>query len=421
MNAFLSGYPRDLSLIRLTCKSMNNAVEPHLFHDIVLCYRTENPERLIHQLEALAYSTCGSAIKHARSLTIEALAHLVKIYSYACMQLVKSNELLEPMRAVLSMAVGALKGVSIVRWNINGDRKGEPEWVRDEVIAGLSQITSLKSLKIQFDRLLDHSCSPIRFHSIPALAELSIIALNLNVKEWDSAFHGLPEFANRSSRYLTKLHLERHSIIKRTPLYRSCSHIETLLQNALPLENLTGLTVVGYALLISDITRPHFQNLTSLSIQNGQDPNIQEENILAAWGNGKDITIIEPGADIWTGLTEENIWLQEIAIDEPTETLIQYLKSYSGLQRMTIHGAVSYTDIAQILLPRAFMNLRRRTYIIQSLTSLRKLSIATARNNTADDNTFNNDAMHGLLNAAWWNQNELQVVTGEICQTIEEF
>ncbi|KAF8987186.1 hypothetical protein BDQ17DRAFT_1486665, partial [Cyathus striatus] len=50
-----------------------------------------------------------------------------------------------------------------------------------------------------------------------------------------------------------------------------------------------------------------------------------------------DLTLVD---DIWKGLKRERILLTNISLEEPTETFIQYLKSYSGLNSRTIMDAL---------------------------------------------------------------------------------
>lgn len=135
--------------------------------------------------------------------------------------------------------------------------------------------------------------------------------------------------------------------------YRSDdSQISTLhdLLGAVPPENplnLSHLTLRGWCARLDDETLPHLRFLESFSLYVNIDWRVlsrldldedAQESLLQRTANW-----CSSNEEIWNVLRQERIWLKEISTDEVNDAFLEYLASYSGLQRLTLSSATADT------------------------------------------------------------------------------
>ena len=83
---------------------------------------------------------------------------------------------------------------------------------------------------------------------------------------------------------------------------------------------LQHLRLNGYCLRFDSVTVPHLRKLTSLDIS----------NTFSSMGIG--------AQKFWEDLTLATIFIKDLVVDEVNEPLLNYLRSYAGLENLTVVG-----------------------------------------------------------------------------------
>ncbi|KAF8994630.1 hypothetical protein BDQ17DRAFT_1412463 [Cyathus striatus] len=107
--------------------------------------------------------------------------------------------------------------------------------------------------------------------------------------------------------------------------------------------NLKHLSLEGFHVILNSDVIPRLRSLESLCVNDVR----KGMNSYSRWPqpnllnpSQEIIHSTDPSqGDLWRVLKAGKIHLQEITIDEPTESFVQYLGSYTGLKRLTIRGA----------------------------------------------------------------------------------
>jgi hypothetical protein len=116
---------------------------------------------------------------------------------------------------------------------------------------------------------------------------------------------------------------------------------------------------------LDDVTLPHLQHLTSLSLINIEEPynrrsrwgtepsNLQLSKEHQTHGSSLD--------DIWKALKFSRIYLEELALDVVVPSFLEYLASYSGLKKLRLtedgfHGGNSSDSMARQFFSTPFTN-----------------------------------------------------------------
>jgi hypothetical protein len=208
---------------------------------------------------------------------------------------------------LLGRAISGFRMVAKIRWTVH--YLSSHCWSRNQIIAGMSQLGSLEDLELDVN--LDERTS-IQIQSLPPLHSLKIKVENhsSNLSD-DPPIQGIPELIAKSFVPLRELSLV-HSFSASHEGIRVLPSINEFIIDAPPLQ-LTHLTLDGASSEFSEDIIPHLYLLESFSFTGGS-------------------------GDPWTAFGDKRIHLQHITVDDPTESFVDYLKSYSGLQTLAIKG-----------------------------------------------------------------------------------
>jgi hypothetical protein len=111
-------------------------------------------------------------------------------------------------------------------------------------------------------------------------------------------------------------------------------------QSSVPLR-LRHLSLKACFVKLDDLTLPHLQHLTSLSLLNIENP----DNRRSRWENNEpsELPLTKEQQtygssldDIWKALTFSGIYLEELALDVVVPSFLEYLASYSGLKKLRL-------------------------------------------------------------------------------------
>ncbi|KAH9479909.1 hypothetical protein JR316_0008505 [Psilocybe cubensis] len=336
--------------VRRVCRYLNEIVEHQLFSNIVLKYSNYQPDLICEQLEALASRTTTARI-HARSLEIRGFSpdsHLGARSRSRSVErnrnsrsrsrgpLAEAHSVNKGLLAHLGQAICSLRKVQEVWWHVG---MHDPEWVQIVVMDSLVSLPALSELRIS---LGGGTASSLKLEQLTDLRKITITGSCLHYRR--DVVSGLRTLISNSPR-LTHLDVGHN--------YRSDdSDISTLhdLLGAVPPAsplNLSHLTLRGWCIRLDDITLPHLRSLVSLSLHvnldtrtfspSDLDDSAHEELLrrTAAFSSSTE--------EIWDTLREERICLKELTTDEVNDALLDYLSSYSGLQKLTLTSATAHS------------------------------------------------------------------------------
>ncbi|KAF8994187.1 hypothetical protein BDQ17DRAFT_1431213 [Cyathus striatus] len=231
----------------------------------------------------------------------------------------------------LPLAMSRLSKVNTFIWHINHLRSDD--WSRDCVISGITQMPSLTALELNVDL---RNRDAIQLHSLPPVQVLSIGAAHQNSISRNGSIQGLRELIAKSSRQLRQLTIKSSHPIQ---VERSTPLLCYLLQDTSHL-HLKHLSLDVSSLILSSAIVDRLRSLESLSIKNAfrhtwWSPSSSEEDLHSQ---------VSSDRDVWHMLMVGRIHLQEITIDESTESFVAYLGSYIGLKVLVITGAMYNTQ-----------------------------------------------------------------------------
>lgn len=299
---------KDFASIRLACRRLNQVVEPLFFRDIVInCdSRYFSITQVKTQLAALANKQCP-ARRYSKRLTIFSLSPGGYKGRADLGNAVQENPMFAELDEYIKSALDALVSLKSVSWHF---RNADPYKI---VVASLSALPLLKDVCIKFE-----GQTPNPFH--------------LPLRK----FSGLEKLAlcNRYGKILLPSEIidELVQVIANSPLL---SHLEVTVHFCKPSISfheflrlastqelsprkplLTHLALDTVKLCIDATTLPFLRSLTSLDISTSPG---------------------EPNSELWEGLKGAKIHLTNIKTDIVTSTFIDYLTSYSGLQKLTLN------------------------------------------------------------------------------------
>ncbi|KAF8994197.1 hypothetical protein BDQ17DRAFT_1367291 [Cyathus striatus] len=215
---------------------------------------------------------------------------------------------------------------------------GPEEWSREYVISEITQMPSLTKLALNVD--LEENIS-IQVHMLPLVKELSIRSLSDTATiAHNGSIQGVPELIAKSAHQLISLEICNSSCTNRKdnfehdlPYLFSCIPKETPL-------HIQRLTLDGFYMQPSHALMPHLQSLDSFSL----DDLVLDSKTLDSWGYHIAYhRNLSAATTAWKLFQQEKIYLQEIALDEPNESFLQYLRSYTRLKSLRITTAVCTT------------------------------------------------------------------------------
>ena len=128
---------------------------------------------------------------------------------------------------------------------------------------------------------------------------------------------------------------------------------------------------------LDDVTLPHLQHLTSLSLMNIEDP----YNRMSRWGTEPSTnlqlskekqTYGSSIGDIWKALKISRIYLEELTLNIVVPSLLEYLASYSGLKKLRLTAGGFHEGTSSDSMARQFFS----TPFINHVQSLEDLNIS---------------------------------------------
>ncbi|KAF8985941.1 hypothetical protein BDQ17DRAFT_1376406 [Cyathus striatus] len=328
--------------LRLVCKRLNDIAVPYMFSHATIKY--SGNEKDLEILEATATGVHPSVL-HATSLTIHDLHPPLK-YMGGCGGKItpvrrKGNEDAalahsETLKNWLTLAISQFKLVKTVTWRINNST---PAWSSECITAFIAQLTNLTTLVINAKLSGRRS---IQLHSFPPVQNFTLQAgYGISVSD-NGTIQGMPEFIAKSSSKLLRLEINRSD---RDPLLvRDTTLLHSITRDASPL-HITSLTLVGIPIELSSNLVPHLRSLKSLCLKYGSEP-LAKRRLLRNYNDQEIVQSYETrlfARNTWNILNAKKIHLQEISLDKPTESFVQYLTSYSGLESLTITSATITT------------------------------------------------------------------------------
>ncbi|KAF8982252.1 hypothetical protein BDQ17DRAFT_1549248 [Cyathus striatus] len=328
--------------LRLVCKRLNDIATPYMFSHAAIKY--SGNEKDLEILEATATGVHPSVL-HAVSLTIHDLHPPLK-YMSGCRGKItparrKANEDAalahsETLKNWLILAISQFKLVKTVTWRVNNST---PAWSSECITAYIAQLTNLTTLVINANL---SGRRWIQLHSFPPVQNFTLQASYGTSVSDNGMIQGMPEFIAKSSSKLLRLEINRSD---RDPLMvRDTTLLHSITRDASPL-HITSLTLVGIPIELSSDLAPHLRSLKSLCLKYGSEP-LAKRRLLRNYDNQEIVQSYETqlfAKNTWDIFNAKKIHLQEISLDKPTESFVQYLTSYSGLESLTITSATRTT------------------------------------------------------------------------------
>jgi hypothetical protein len=276
------------------------------------------------------------------------------------------------------------------------------------LIDGLAEVPHFERLHLHFyftnpDKLQPMELIPLR--RFPALRQLSIQGTSTLISLFDDFIQQLRNM-HHTTPSLTRLELAISMIGYDKAHADPRDYLHEIVQDVpkrSPLK-LQILRVDGWNLKLDSTTLPHLKFLTSLHICQMQKQ--------------RDVP------ELWDRLNEARIHLEDIATQDASPQLVNYLKSYSGLKRFELRSrnlrririglAETYADIYHIVLPMhkdslvSLKLLERRSIHacihaehIPPISLCKKLSLLSATVRSEDINDTNALVCVSPLNGSW--------------------
>ncbi|KAF5347062.1 hypothetical protein D9758_011650 [Tetrapyrgos nigripes] len=339
--------------LRATCVKLALALSPQLFKEVVLDVNRDTLGCGLHLLETLA--SCSLLCEYVRTLSIESLAPSFyldpafpdrKVYtSYLLdharqrriedgMKCTRREEAQCMMEKLLLPAVSSLSQLRVFRWT----------WHWTDSVSTLKTVMAALGALIQLEEF--HFCyipDPETYDRdeectlpLPGVTNLKVISLTIpedpevswkrkSAKLTDPALVPFVKHLLSGSPSVSKLYLDNGS---------SCiglwARLNDILEEFLPLPELRELTFGGWKISLTDKMCAQLRLLTSLELLH--------------------CTKFNP--DVWPFLQEEQIHLQRLGTDNVSDTLLDYLSSYSNklvhlsLTGPTWYSSQNYNDLA---------------------------------------------------------------------------
>ncbi|KAF8994174.1 hypothetical protein BDQ17DRAFT_1412642 [Cyathus striatus] len=342
-------------VLRLVCRQFHDAITPQMFSSVRLSCPEESFNTFLEVLELLA-----------------AARRSPRIVGHKPKKPPASYEHSQSIKKWLPLAISNFKLATTVTWNIT--EGSSDDWSRDCVIAGIARMPSLSAFKLTIIRQDGIS---MQLDSLPPLQLFSICVTHIG------EIHGIPELIAKSSSQLRQLELNCGT---------SCfNEYSIFLSSVLPIASalhITHLTMEVFNLKLQKTIVPHLRSLKSICLK-------KDSGLLVGRGriSSEGDLVGESAApeDIWNLLKQENIFLQEITLDNPTESFICYFKSYTGLESLTISPRSSGVQ-SNALADDFYLHA-----ICMHIDSLRKLDIAPSHDGKWGFGAHNKQALSKLV------------------------
>jgi hypothetical protein len=253
--------------------------------------------------------------------------------------------------------------MSVIRWR---PLHKDGDWAQKDVMDALKTLPNLRVLLLHTT-----DCNfPFPLHDLSGIQEISIHGRS--EKSNAEILDNVAKLVARSPK-ITSIDINSDSSYyaadKSQSLHQIFKHYP---QNFSPLR-LRHLSLRACFVKLDDVTLPHLQHLTSLSLVNIEDPhnrmrwaaepsNLQLSKEQQIYGSSID--------DIWKALKNSRIYLEELALNIVVPSFLEYLASYSGLKKLRLtasgfHEGTSSDSMARQFFSTPFLN------HIQSLEDLR--------------------------------------------------
>ena len=224
------------------------------------------------------------------------------------------------------------------RWHLG---MNDPEWAQIVVMDSLASLPALEDLRIS---LGGAPASSLKLELLTNLRKITVSGYCPNYKQ--DVVSGLHTLIANSPRlaYLDVGYNTRANVIDVSSLH----DLLTGVPGDSPLD-LRHLVLRNWCVRLDEITLPHIRLLESLSLH----LNIEPQQI-AAHHDAEDpetshtlsrtAQYCSTTSEIWTTLREERIQLKEISTDEITPAFLEYIASYSGLEKLTLSFTTARED-----------------------------------------------------------------------------
>ncbi|KAF9000891.1 hypothetical protein BDQ17DRAFT_1410152 [Cyathus striatus] len=295
-------------ILRLVCRSFNDAMIPLTFPQAVISYSSRKPDDFVDQLRTLA-TNIHPAPHFAEILTIRNTRFVTEFARNDAVEVDDESRELDPTMArarlveqYLPLAIAAFKKVSKIIWFSSEHLHNS---LIEAIGLGMAQLSSLTALDV---------------HVVGGRPPESKSQLE-------------QELISNSSDRLIHLCVTLHDLGMFGP-----SALDPLLALSPPL-NITHLVLKGFFVKMENTVSRHLRSLVSLTITNVASAHERLSRTFKQNFSAETSFM----NDMWIYLAQEKIQLREIELEEPTDSFIQYLKSYNGLKKLTIKRAISYS------------------------------------------------------------------------------
>lgn len=254
--------------------------------------------------------------------------------------------------------------MSVIRWR---PLHKDGDWAQKDVMDALKTLPNLRVLLLH-----TADCNfPFPLHDLSGIQEISIHGRS--EKSNAEILDNVAKLVARSPK-ITSININSYTSYytadKSQSLHQIFKHYP---QNFSPLR-LRHLSLRACLVKLDDVTLPHLQHLTSLSLMNIEDPH----NRIIRWGAEPSNLQLSTEQqfygssidDIWKALKNSRIYLEELALNIVVPSFLEYLASYSGLKKLRLtaggfHEGASSDSMARQFFSTPFLN------HIQSLEDLR--------------------------------------------------
>ncbi|KAF9532566.1 hypothetical protein CPB83DRAFT_846985 [Crepidotus variabilis] len=301
--------------LRLTNHAFGELLAGSVLDSICVFEKPENASDDVAFLVSLA-AKGNQARLHIKSIRIGRLRNLIL---YETPEAYKP-EWEPPEKAEDNIIAGFLACKNLRR--ISGHAmEGDSQWLLSLVLRTIETVQNLRELLIN-GHIFDHG---IHFESLNSLESLSIL-------DFDQVGENLPASVSElipSCPHL--ISLEIHNPYGHNSWSKTHS-LQALLGKLYEKQDFRRLSLHGFMVAFNHSTLRHIKNLVSLSIT-GQRDHCPD----ATHGKGAPCTdICDSSPSLWAALFESGIYLEEVEHDWISESLIEYLSSFSGLRTLQL-------------------------------------------------------------------------------------
>ncbi|KAH9474335.1 hypothetical protein JR316_0012793 [Psilocybe cubensis] len=354
----------DIKQLRLCCKRLGSSLESFTFHTISLRINCHNASSSsgIRKLQYLATQRHSGPSRMTKNLIIDCLAPdydpTFEAESYVNGEWVANVPPKDLPQAIISRkqmklylfyALKSLKNLRSISWNIH---QYDEQWVQCTVMNAIQTLPNLRSVRIE----VDWARIPLPLHRLRGLRDITIIDSTIpsNSGNIYETYQNLGKMLARSPG-LVGLNIQRGGY--------DCTHVDTsaslhhLLRcypsSQTPLR-LKHLVMNRMFVKLDAITLPHLHYLKSLDLSNVLEPhhitNIEhltvDSKICSSCTqlHGSQKLVGSSVDGIWDALTNLGIELEVLKVRKVTQSLLNYLESYSGIKRLHILSSAHPTS-----------------------------------------------------------------------------